>query len=254
MTTPTVAAAFRKPARDAPLEPGDPLVCRAGVGIDGDRGAQPGSSRQVLLVDRAVLADLDLPDGALRENLTVDGLTVDDVPSGTALRVGSATLRVTIPCDPCGKIPSFAGIHPAAVHTRRGMLAVVTGTGEIRAGDAVVDLGVRYDPVPVSPLQRCAWVARQVPPGEVITFTQAVTAMGMAEAYVRALPRHVRRLLGDEPVHRLVPTDPATPLDDEQAARLRAEGAAIDEQGRRCGEPWPFTEPFTAADPDRERA
>lgn len=246
--TARVDALFRKPAKGAPMEARPELVCHARHGIEGDRGADPESGRQVLLVDGAVLDELGLSDGALRENLTVRGLSLDDLTSGTELAVGEVRLRLTVPCDPCGPIGDYAGIHQKQVHGRRGMLSVVSAGGRIRPGDAVVDRGVRYEPIPVAPLRRCEWVARHVPPGEVVTFDQVRKTIGMAKGYVRTMPRHVRRLMAEgAPAHRLVPGGQEAIVDTEQAAALRAEGVAVDDDGR-VGHlvPWRFVEPFYA--------
>lgn len=243
-----VRALFRKPAKGEPMEARDELTCREREGIDGDRGAQADSGRQVLLVDGGVLDELGLPDGALRENLTVRGLALDELSSGTALAVGGVRLRLTIVCDPCGPIGEYAGIDQKRVHGRRGMLAVVAAGGTIRRGDAVSDLGVAYEPIPYAPLRRCEWVARHVPPGEVVTFDQVRRAIGMAKGYVRTMPRHVRRLMAEgAPAHRLVPGGDGATVDAEQAAALRAEGVAVGDDGRVDHlTPWRFVEPFHA--------
>lgn len=246
--TARVDALFRKPAKGAPMEARPELACHTRHGIEGDRGADPESGRQVLLVDGAVLDELGLPDGALRENLTVRGLSLDESGSGTELALGEVRLRLTVPCDPCGPIGDYAGIHQKQVHGRRGMLAVVSAGGRIRPGDAVVDLGVRYEPIPVAPMRRCEWVARHVPPGEVVTFDQVRKTIGMAKGYVRSMPRHVRRLMAEgAPAHRLVPGGPEATVDVEQAAALRAEGVDVADDGR-VGHlvPWRFVEPFYA--------
>lgn len=248
-----VAATFRKREKGAPMEPVAHLVCRARHGIEGDRGAQADSARQVLLVDGHVLDEVGLDDGALRENITVRGLSLDALQSGTALVVGEVELRLTIPCDPCGPIGDYANVDQRRITGRRGILAVVTVSGRIQRGDEVVDQGVRYHPIPVAPMRRCEWVARRVPPGEVVTFDQVRRAIGMAKGYVRTMPRHVRRLMAEgAPAHRLVPGDPEAVLDDEQAVRLRQEGVAVTEDNRLGAvTPWTFIDPFYEPLPDR---
>jgi alkylated DNA nucleotide flippase Atl1 len=241
-----VDALFRKPAKGASMARADELVCRTRLGIDGDRSANAESGRQVLLVDGGVLDELGLPEGALRENLTVRGFELDALPSGAELAVGEVRLRLTVVCDPCGPIGEYAGVDQKQVHGRRGMLAVVAAGGRIRVGDPVVDRGVRYEPIPYSPLRRCEWVARHVPPGEVVTFDQVGRAIGMAKGYVRTMPRHVRRLMAEgAPAHRLVPAGEGATVGAEQAAALRAEGVAVGDDGRVDHlAPWRFVEPF----------
>lgn len=246
-----VDALFRKRAKGAPMERCEELVGRERHGIEGDRGADPESARQVLLVDGAVLDELGLPDGALRENLTVRGLALDVLGSGTELAAGEVRLRLTVVCDPCGPIGEYAGVDQKQVHGRRGMLAVVAAGGRTRVGDPVVDRGLRYEPIPYPPMRRCEWVARHVPAGEVVTFDQVRRAIGMAKGYVRTMPRHVRRLMAEgAPAHRLVPAGEGAAVDAEQAAALRAEGVAVGDDGRVDHlEPWRFVEPFYAAAP-----
>jgi alkylated DNA nucleotide flippase Atl1 len=243
-----VEALGRKPAKGAAMEPCDELVCHERWGIDGDRAAQPDSARQVLLVDGGVLDEIGLPRGGLRENVTVAGLDLDQLSSGTALALGEVQLRLTVVCDPCAAIGHYADLDHSRVHRRRGMLGVVAAGGRVRRGDVVADLGVAYEPIPDAVLRRCEWVARRVPPGEVLTFDQVRRAIGMAKGYVRTMPRHVRRLMDEgAPAHRLVPGGQGAAVDAEQAAALRAEGVAVGDDGRVDQlTPWRFVEPFYA--------
>ncbi len=132
-------------------QPPDPVPqARAlvGHGLEGDvhGKGRPDTARQVLLVDRSTLAALHLPPGGLREQLTVDLPGLDRLPPGTRLRVGEATLEVTMPCEPCEVVGRYLGVPDPyalrdALRGRRGVLARVvatTGEGWIRRGDAIV--------------------------------------------------------------------------------------------------------------------
>ncbi len=120
-------------------------------GLEGDFHGKhrPGSSRQVLLVDRRTLEALGFDHGALREQLTVDFPGLDGLPDGTHLRVGEAVLEVTGPCEPCEVIGALNAVpDPVALREslrgRRGMLTkvvAVEGNGCIRPGDAVLAAG-----------------------------------------------------------------------------------------------------------------
>ena len=120
-----------------------------GHGLEGDVHGKHSSksSRQVLLVDRRSLEAFNLPPGALKEQLTIDFPGLDDLPRGTRLRIGEATLELTMSCEPCEVIGKYTGVaDPYALrHSlrgRRGMLSkvvAVTGQGLIRRGDAVVE-------------------------------------------------------------------------------------------------------------------
>jgi MOSC domain-containing protein YiiM len=128
----------------SPVEAARALV---GHGLEGDLHgkANPGSRRQVLLVDRRTLEAFGLPHGALREQLTVDFPDIERLPEGTVLQVGEATLEVTGPCTPCEVIGRLNAVaDPAALQDalqgRRGVLSrvvAVAGRGMIRRGDAV---------------------------------------------------------------------------------------------------------------------
>ena len=120
---------------DAPAS----VAAIAGRGLEGDRHARPGSGRQVLLMDAAVLAEEGLAPGVLRENLTIEGIGVDALAPGTRLRLGAEVLlSVHGPCAPCAFIE---GVRPglrAKLEGRRGTLATVEAGGTVRVGDAVV--------------------------------------------------------------------------------------------------------------------
>ena len=119
-----------------------------GSGLEGDlhgKGRAAGTGRQVLVMDRQTLEASGLNPGDLREQITVDFAALETLPVGTHLRIGSATLEVTGPCEPCTHIGTLNG-RPDAVEFkkslegRRGQLAkviAVEGDGLIRLGDPV---------------------------------------------------------------------------------------------------------------------
>jgi MOSC domain-containing protein YiiM len=76
----------------------------ADFGLEGCAHAQPGGSRQVLLVDRETLEAMELPPGILWENITTDGLNVNSLAIGQRLRIGGALLEVTMVCTPCDQM------------------------------------------------------------------------------------------------------------------------------------------------------
>src|SRR3989337_2294367 len=119
-----------------------------GSGLEGDlhgKGRAAGTGRQVLVMDRETLEASGLVPGDLREQLTVDFAALETLPVGTHLRVGSATLEVTGPCEPCNHIGKLNGRPDAlefkkSLEGRRGQLAkviAVEGDGFIRLGDPV---------------------------------------------------------------------------------------------------------------------
>jgi hypothetical protein len=112
--------------------------------LSGDRHrTKPG--RKILMVDRGVLEDRGLAPGALREQLTVEGLPeLYSLPAGTRLMVGSASMEVLKPCAPCLIIGQYNGAEdPEAfrqsIEGRRGMFVEFVGDLDqsISVGDEV---------------------------------------------------------------------------------------------------------------------
>ena len=71
-----------------------------GQGLDGCAHANP-PMREVLFVSREHLDSVGVEPGAIRENLTVEGLDVQQWPVGQRVRVGGAVFEITMVCDPC---------------------------------------------------------------------------------------------------------------------------------------------------------
>lgn len=134
----TVAAVHLCVGSYLPMQPVAEALAREDYGLEGDRHARAGSSRQVLLIDAETLADLDLAPGQVRENLTTRGLALQQLPPGTRLRVGAALLEITKPCEPCSRMDEIRPGLQAALAGRRGVLARVVASGAIRPGDAIV--------------------------------------------------------------------------------------------------------------------
>ena len=106
----------------------------ADFGLEGCAHAQPGGSRQVLLVDRETLEAMDFEPGILRENITTDGLHVNGLEIGQRLRVGAAMLEVTMVCTPCNQMERLRPGLRKELWGRRGMLCrVLEGGGPGRS-------------------------------------------------------------------------------------------------------------------------
>jgi MOSC domain-containing protein YiiM len=134
MDQPVVVALFRCPGHRMPMEAVPALRVEAGYGIVGDSHARAGSSRQVLLMDLETLEALDLRPGAVRENITVRGLSLHALQPGDRLRIGEALLEITKPCTPCGRMDEIRPGLQEALWGRRGMLARVLESGWILPG------------------------------------------------------------------------------------------------------------------------
>lgn len=128
----------------------------SGSGVAGDRQRDlkwhGGPQRAVSLLALAVIRELQaaghpITPGSTGENLTVDGLTPEQLAPGARLRIGSGPdaveLQLTTWLEPCAKIGnSFTGRRfvllahkTTACRSRVGALVVVPGT--VRTGDVV---------------------------------------------------------------------------------------------------------------------
>ena len=139
----------------------DEITLVAGLGVDGDAHAgttvqhlsrvrrdptQP-NLRQVHLIPAEVLAPLDVPPGALGENVTTEGLDLFALSAGTRLRLGpEAVVEVTGLRNPCAQIDGYRdgllkqvlGRDPdGGVVRRAGIMSVVLVGGVVRPGDLI---------------------------------------------------------------------------------------------------------------------
>lgn len=111
---------------------------KTGVGLDGDKHANAASRRQVLIVDREALHQLDLEAGAIKENITVEGLDVMGLQPGTQLKLGAeAVLELTSICEPCFRMDEIRPGLKAALEGKRGMNSRVINGGRIAVGDPI---------------------------------------------------------------------------------------------------------------------
>jgi len=128
---------FRAPKKHVPMEELREARILADFGLEGCAHAQPGRSRQVLLVDRETLEAMELRPGVLWENITTDGLNVNSLQIGQQLRIGEARLEVTMVCTPCNQMERIRPGLRKELWGRRGMLCRVLEGGIIRAGDPI---------------------------------------------------------------------------------------------------------------------
>jgi MOSC domain-containing protein YiiM len=120
------------------MQPVPSATLVTGVGLDGDKHAEPKSNRQVLLADKEALDAVEVTPGTIKENLTVEGLNVMGLPVGTRLRLGDrALLEITKVCEPCFRMDEIRlGLKEELVG-RRGMVSRVIQGGTIRLGDPI---------------------------------------------------------------------------------------------------------------------
>lgn len=158
-------------------DPHDSIMLDEGLGVRGDAhygvtvqhlsrvaadASQP-NLRQVHLMPIEVLEGLEsagyeVGPGELGENITTSGVDLLDLPVGTRLSIGRATVTVTGLRNPCRQINGLkAGLMKELVYTDSegnvvrlaGVMAVVSRGGDVATGD-VID--VQLPPEPHFPL------------------------------------------------------------------------------------------------------
>jgi len=177
-------------------------------GIDGDFNAGERRPRQVLLAEEETLQEFGLNHGDLRENIVTRDFDLNNIPSGTVLRIGdTARVRITFTCEVCSYIGTLSIDRPASIIGKRGMLGVILQGGEIRPGDEISDEGVLFPEVPSNFSNRFKWVVSQIPEGNVATYASLLDTIGCSSAYMRSFPGQIRKYKDEVPVHRILNTD-----------------------------------------------
>ena len=125
-----------KAAEGAPMKVVTSAEAIADHGLRDDANAGRGK-RQVLLIERELLDEFQLPPGDVRENITVQGIQLAGMAAGTRVRVGLALLEATLDCAPCQFIEDKRPGLRAAMAGKRGTLFKVIEGGEIKVGDEI---------------------------------------------------------------------------------------------------------------------
>lgn len=121
----------------APMAALDAAQIIADFGLEGDRKAQRGSHRQVLIINSETLDAFELQPGEIRENLTIRGLDIFALETGQEVQVGDVVLQVTKYCAPCEFMDSVRPGLRTAMKKQRGMLFRVISGGHVKVGDRV---------------------------------------------------------------------------------------------------------------------
>src|SRR5947208_16496798 len=133
----SVVGVFTSPARKSGRsESHERRRAIAGEGLEGCADANP-PKREVLFASKEHLDSVNVAPGAIRENLTVEGVDVERWPVGQRVRVGEAVFEVTMVCDPCHRMDELRQGLRAELEGKRGMLARVVESGEVAVGDQV---------------------------------------------------------------------------------------------------------------------
>ena len=124
-----------------PMNPVDSATFIEGFGIEGDRHAVKSGARtvrQVLLMDEDTLEGFGLGIGQVRENVTVRGIDLHEVPAGQRLAlVDDVVVEITQFCAPCERMEEVRPGLREELFEQRGMLATVISGGAVNVGDQV---------------------------------------------------------------------------------------------------------------------
>ena len=124
--------------KGTPSDPVQEATAISGLGLEGDRSAFEGNTRQVLFVDKEILDGAGLVPGQVKENITVTGMNVSQVQPGQVFTIGdSVTLEAVGDCEACGKMDAIRMGLMDEIQGKRGMLAKVINGGSIKVGDSV---------------------------------------------------------------------------------------------------------------------
>ena len=123
--------------KGTPSDPVQKATAISGLGLEGDRSAYEGNTRQVLFVDKEILDGFGLEPGQVKENITVTGLNVVQVQPGQVFTIGDVTLEAVGDCEACGKMDAIRMGLKDQLQGKRGMLAKVINGGGIKVGDSV---------------------------------------------------------------------------------------------------------------------
>lgn len=121
----------------APLERVGRATAKTNAGLEGDRHSRDGGRRQVLLMEEEVLGQLGIAPGAVREQVTVRGLTLASLARGDRLRLGGAVVEVREMCEPCSRMEELRPGLQKELDGRRGRFVHVVQGGDIAVGDPV---------------------------------------------------------------------------------------------------------------------
>ncbi|HUR51863.1 MAG TPA: MOSC domain-containing protein [Mycobacteriales bacterium] len=156
-----VVAVHRSPVHAFSKDTEPEIALVAGHGVEGDahagatvrhrsrraRTPEKPNLRQVHLLSAELLDELDVPAGALGENVTVEGLDLLGLSRGTRLHLGpDAVVEVTGLRNPCKQIDDYrSGLmarvldraEDGSVIRRAGIMSVVLAGGVVRGGDEI---------------------------------------------------------------------------------------------------------------------
>jgi MOSC domain-containing protein YiiM len=106
-------------------------------GLEGCIHGRRGSKRQVLLMDCETLEQLRVGPGAVKENITTQGLDFQALSEGQSLRIGKGLFEIISRCHPCDRMDEIRQGLQEELKGQRGWLCRVVESGRIRRGNRI---------------------------------------------------------------------------------------------------------------------
>lgn len=179
---------YLKPTPRAPMVAMPALDGEAGHGLVGDCAAHRASPRHALLVAESDLSALGVSARDLRVNIVVRG-DLCNLTSGSIITFGLLSLRITFPCEPCGKLDRVRPGLRREMGERR-LLAVVHSSGQMSVGDRGEVVAERGPVMSSDWKERVLAIAAEHP---TLSHAELARAAGVVTAYCRAFPRLLGR-------------------------------------------------------------
>ena len=124
--------------KETPSDPVQEATAISNQGLEGDRSCKPGALRQVLVMDKETLDEMELKPGLIKENITTTGLDLSQTKAGQVFFIGNdVTMEIVGECEPCGKMDAIRQGLQERLNHRRGMLATVINGGSFKVGDSI---------------------------------------------------------------------------------------------------------------------
>ena len=120
------------------IQPVQQITAVSCEGLEGDRHCNERNVRQVLLMDKETLDELELEPGQIKENVTTIGLDLSQTQAGQVFFIGDeVTMEIVGECKPCDRMNAIRPGLREVLAYRRGMLATVINGGPIKVGDSI---------------------------------------------------------------------------------------------------------------------
>jgi alkylated DNA nucleotide flippase Atl1 len=202
---PIVDNIFIKALHAMPVQTVRECELLVGEGIHGDVARSTHSPRQVLIVRKEDLNEFDLPIGYLKENLVISGLSRAQFQPGKMLHFeGGSSIHLAFYCEPCKSIAERVK-NLKSIVGRRGVLGVVTKSGNVLTGSHCMSEPSELESMSASAGERVMQVVSCIPSGKVLDYATLLTAAGLQRAYFRVIPTYLKTARTNGlPAHRVV--------------------------------------------------